>query len=380
MNSNREPSARAPITPYRAALSAILSVATAVGLAPYLLFIDRLAWLTGIAPIAAILAFATLRKQKTNATAHPSFAEWLMGSWSAVGMPAIASLVGMMLFGLGYGAAWLILGAAGYLGFTVAAEPSAWGFWISVWMVAIMAIVVPIGGAKDLFRALYPPEAWSRTAFFPQLARRKLFAALAAAAIAGLVAMIWFLDWRGTAFPVLLSLLFSYTSFPLSALSEKKSDKSETRVVDVLASLLTDARYRVVRAPRTGRAEIDPLLQVTDLLAKSHARGYAFQVKVVEPLTEVEWNEATAVRTAAALLSQEPVAQDDSLVPVDPVLMVVGGTLGQSLQAFCQRERVTLVHFESATAATRDTKELARRLQAAGVVLGREKPLQSTAT
>ena len=60
----------------------------------------------------------------------------------------------------------------------------------------------------------------------------------------------------------------------------------------------------------------------------------------------VEWNEASALRTAAQLLSDEIVTGSAARVPVEAVLMLVGGTIAQSLAAFSQRERIPVVHFK----------------------------------
>jgi len=196
-----------------------------------------------------------------------------------------------------------------------------------------------------------------------------------AAVVCGLVAlgaMLWWLDLRGVALPILLALLLFYTSFPLAELGRKSSDKLVARVVDALVKLLEKAGYRVVRAPRTGKSEIDPLLQSVDLLARGHEHAFAVQVKTVAPNAMVEWNEVAAVRTAAALLSDETVADGGTPMLVEPLLMLVGGKVAQSLEAFSQREGVPVVHLAGAAdeflnIASRD--ELKRRLQAAGIVL-----------
>jgi hypothetical protein len=187
-------------------------------------------------------------------------------------------------------------------------------------------------------------------------------------------AMFWLLDPRGVALPILLSLVCLYTSIPLARLGEARSDEAHAQVVDALAALLQEAGYRIMRSPRTGKAEIDPLLQSVDLLAKRPDRAFALEVKSVAAEAPVEWNEASAVRTAAMLLSDEIVGESGAAVPVEPVLLVVGGTVAQSLEAFSQRERVPVIHFADAAGATGDRHALASRLETAGLAFPARPP------
>jgi hypothetical protein len=291
-----------------------------------------------------------------------------LAAWSAVAKPSIGSLVGLAFYGMAYGAARLFDAAGHFLGFAPETDPSSFGLWISLVVTGAVATMCPIEGTKDLLRQLYPREAWARSAFYPLLARSKLFALIALAAVAAVAVMVWFLDAQRIPFPVLLSFLLFYTSFPLAEAGEDGSNKSHARIVDTLAKLLEEAGYRVVRTPRTGKAEIDPLLASVDLLARAGDQAFAMQVKSITSRTPVEWNQASAVQTAALLLSDEIVNDAGTSVPVEPVLILVGGALAQSLTAFSQRERVAVVHFDTTDSATADRQEIVRRLQEAGMV------------
>jgi hypothetical protein len=149
--------------------------------------------------------------------------------------------------------------------------------------------MVATKGAAELFRQLYPREAGARSAFFPLLARWKVLALGALAALVALGLMLWLLDLHGVAFPVLLSILFFYTSRPLSPAGRRRSDTAQVKIVDALAALLQEGGYRIVRTPRTDKAEIDPLLKSVDLLAQTGDRAFAVQVKSVASGAPVEW-------------------------------------------------------------------------------------------
>jgi hypothetical protein len=225
-------------------------------------------------------------------------------------------------------------------------------------------------GIQTLFRQLYPREPWARSAFQSFLAQTKPIVLGVAGAFIVVALMVAGFDRESVAMPVILSLVFFYTSFPLAEAGEEAADKSQVKIVDAFAALLQEAGYRIVRTPRTGKAEIDPLLTPVDLLARGDDRAFALQVKSVASRTALEWTEANALRTAALVLSDEVLTDGGAPMPVEPVLIAVGGTVAQSLTAFSQRERVAVVHFEDA-GATSDRQEVVRRLQEAGLVFGR---------
>jgi hypothetical protein len=364
------PSAPSRVEPRRVVLVAIAAFGCGVGSSPYLLFVDRLVYLWGLVPLAVAAASLALRGLKTEATAHPSLGEWLLGTWAAVAKPALGSLGGLLLYAIFYWGLTGYVGTARYLGFAPGGDASAWGFWGSIWVLGGATVAGSTEGMRELARQLYPRDAWARSAFYSLLTRAGWIAAAAAAAVVTVGAMFWLFDLRGVALPAALAALFFYTSFPLAELGEQGHDKLRSMVVDALAAVLEAAGYRIVRTPRTGKPEIDPLLKSLDLLARRDDRAFAVEVKsVAGSRVPVEWNEATAVRTAATLLSSEIVSDFGAPVNVEPLLMLVGGSIAQSLRAFSQRERVPIVHFDHLAEAVSDRGLMSQRLAEAGVPL-----------
>ena len=113
----------------RFALITIAVAANCIGLLPYLLFVDHLAYLLVAIPASAMTAFFALRQASTEATARPSLAEWLLGAWSAVSKPSTASLTGLMFFGLFYWGYELFSWAARVFDFAPGGDPWTWGHW-----------------------------------------------------------------------------------------------------------------------------------------------------------------------------------------------------------------------------------------------------------
>ena len=155
----------------------------------------------------------------------------------------------------------------------------AWGFWGSIWAIAAVSATAATESLKDCCRQLYPREAGARSPFFALLVQGKLIAFSALAALVVLGLMLWWLDLHGALFAGLLSILLFYTSLPLGLVGRERSDTARVEIVDALAALLQDGGYRIVRTPRTGKAEIDPLLGPVDLLARTDDRAFAVQVK-----------------------------------------------------------------------------------------------------
>jgi hypothetical protein len=358
-----------PVSPNRAALALVGALAAGLGVLPYLLWIDRLSYLWALVPASGVLVALSLRDFKTEATAQPSAPEWALGAWSAVAMPATISFMGLTFYGMGYGLQRLLALALQAFGHAPMGDASVWGYWASVWLVAVGVMMACTRRLPEVARQLYPREAWSRTAFQPLLARKRTLVLGALTGLLSLGALLWWLDWHGHALPILLSLLFFYTSFPLADLGKIQPDLLHANAVAALERLLTQQGYTVLRTPRTGKAETDPLLQSVDLLARGPAQAFAIELRTMASATPVEWQAANAVRTAATLLSDEPGPGGAPPVPVQPLLVLMGGRVAQSLAAFSQRERVPLVHLPEAGKALADQDQLVPQFQAAGLAM-----------
>jgi hypothetical protein len=370
-----ERSEEAGMKPNRFGLAAIVAAGIGVGVFPYLLFIpDRAYFVLPIVVVgSALVAFSVLGTIQTRVTEEPSLGEWLLASWSAVAYGSQIAGAGMILYGVWY----LLVYLGGYLARLTGADvhpPAAeWASWVSLMGGALLA-VAPVESAKGLVASLYPSAAGSRSAFFPLLSKRWGIGLAVLGVVAGLAIMAVLLDPRGKAFAVGLLLLLFYSSFPLTELRVRQAGL-DAEAVESISRVLERSGYSVMRSPRTGRPEIDPLIDDVDLLVEGDERAFALEIKSSAADALVEWNAAAGLKTAASVLEAE--LTQGSRLSIRPVLVVVGGRIAPSLSHFSEQESVPVIHLARSTSLEADVEEVAKGLQAIGTATASGRPAPS---
>jgi hypothetical protein len=341
------------VEPNKRALIVIVAAANGVGLFPFLLFIDAVRYLVIylviVIAVAALTAWLTLRRLDTDATEEPSFGEWLLGAWSAVAYPSTLAPFALMVYGIAFGLGSLTRYLAGLAGFDLAINPSAWGYWASLLAAVLLLVAFCHEGAQDLFHNLYPREAGNRSAFHRLLGipvRIAIAVLVSFVALGILLVLFEFYELPKSLFAIALFLLLFYTSFPLTRLGRLRPGRPQTEIAERLARLLEGAQYKVIRYPRTGKPEIDPLIQSIDMLVHDTDRAFAVEVKSGAAAAAVEWNEAAALRAASSVLRKEMARPR---VAIQPVLVLVGASVAPSLQRFSKEEDVAVFHLADAS-------------------------------
>jgi hypothetical protein len=330
--------------PNKVALVALVTMGSAIGLLPYFLFIERLPYLGAVVAASAAIAFLKLRKSDALAAENPSLGEWLLAAWSAVGLPAGASMLGLLLYAIVYCVAQFVVWVLGLVGAHPTADPSSMARWTSLVIAGMFMLWASSEGSRHLLRGLYPRTAGTRSVFFPLLNRPYLLAGIVAGFLVALGLMLAFAhDWP-RAFPVVLGLMIFYSSFPLARLLDVP--KAADRQCETLAMLFERAGYRVVRSPRTGKPEVDPLIQNVDLFVRAGGNAFAVQVQSLEPSAKADWHLASALRTAASILEQEWTDEEAAPLHVTPVLVIVGGEITPSLTRFKEAESIPVAEFK----------------------------------
>jgi uncharacterized membrane protein YjjB (DUF3815 family) len=332
----------------------LATLAAMLGAVPFLLFVDLLPFLPLVGAIAAVVAALSVRKLELPSAEPPTTGEWLLGGWSLVFVGSLISGEGFLLYGLLYGGTRAVERLAGLAGWTLDLGAGTIAL-VGSAFVAAMVVGMAGHGAKELLEKLHPRVAGTRSPFFPLASRPQTALLVAAGLVLGVAVALWWLDPRGLAFTVGLTLALLYSGLPLAQLGERTTPRDEARLAGAVERLLAAAGYRVTRSPVTGNAEVDPLLAQVDYFAQAAepaaagARSYAVDVKVASGDNDsVDWTTASELRTAARALQATLQPAQGEGVRVDPLLVMVGGRSTEALRRFAAEEGVRLVHIKDA--------------------------------
>jgi hypothetical protein len=325
-----------------------------IGILPYLEFLSRRGT-TGMivafafVTLAFVVVLRSLTHDVTQATEEPERSEWLLATGSSISEGVVTTLAALSFYGLGYGGAqlWNVLGIA-------PVNSGRFAFWTSIAVALVLGLAGASMAVEKITRTLYPATAGTRSVYYPLLRQKLKLIAFSAGVVAAIVIVL--IDpgaWRST---VIAAVILLYVAMPLDQLEESSRPRTPG-LTDSVAWILESAGYAIVRAPRTGDPMIDPLIQNVTLLASSGDDGLAIEVTDRGPKDQVEWNAASAVRTAANVLQQQMLVEGRQLRSVQPVLIVAGGTVSAGLQRFSETEGVRLVHLQ------RDGGDEGERLQ-----------------
>lgn len=280
----------------------------------------------------------SLTHDVTQATEEPERSEWLLATASSISEGVVTTLAAFSFYGLGYGGAqlWNLLGIA-------PVSPGRVALWPSVAVALFLGLAGASMAVEKITRTLYPATAGTRSVYYPLLRQKLKLVAIGAGVLAAIVlVLVGPATWSST---VIAAVILLYVAMPLDQL-EASAGPRTPGLTDSVAWILESAGYAIVRAPRTGDPMIDPLIQNVTLLASSGDDGFAIEVTGRDPKDQVEWNAASAVRTAAAVLQQQMLVEGRQLRSVQPVLIVAGGTVSAGLQRFSETEGVRLVHLQ----------------------------------
>jgi hypothetical protein len=175
------------------------------------------------------------------------------------------------------------------------------------------------------------------------LGRRRLLSEVLIAVLLSAVGALAWLHWwgaRGTylvAFQLIALVGISIRPSELEGAVDERHDDL-TRIV---GRALEGRGYQVLANPRTGRAEVDPLLAPVDLFAFADGRGLLVDIeRPVGSSATVSWQAATAVVTAARGFPSQDLPP--GVRRVHPVLVLVGGKPDEALRAFAADQSLSV--------------------------------------
>jgi hypothetical protein len=338
----------------RLALILLTVIATIIGLAPIVLLLDRphllLYFAIGAAVLAALFSF-TPEVSETSATDSPGFLEFLLGGLGAIFTPALLGTLWVVLYWVIYGVAKLVELLAVWAGWQVQPNADLIAFYPTVVLAALFGIGFVLISEQNMAGQLYPDTAGIKSAFYELLAqeRRRLIGCTSAALLVLGVALAVFMAAGSTGkwFHVLLQLYLLVVSAPLSMLGTETTRPRETvDTVEDISQLFEAAGYQVERFPRTGSADVDPLLISLDLFAQRSGHNVVVDVRTASESTEpVDWKAGTGLTMATWALSKQ---RDLSPEDVDPLLVLVDDVKpDESLVTFSKKERVKILSVAS---------------------------------
>jgi len=315
-------------------------------------------------PLALVAVFAatvlvaaiTLRGFVSRGTVRPTTAEFLLATVDAVSPPAICCFFLIGLYFLADLAARLVASLLALVGVH-------WGHHLVVLIVAavfgvLYGVVTVVITVEAMREKLYPDVAGVPSVYHELATRRGrlmltvLLGLIVPAAAVALLLATGAASWPGYVLLLYMILVSTTASPPDPVILDNASDE----VVDALAASFGESGYEVVMHPRTGEAEVDPLLVEVDMFAQKGPRRFAVQVKQREGESAAEplpWSAATGLATAARVLEldlqasgpAEPEPPSPPSVPerVEPVLVLVGLEPDSSLNAFSEAEHVHIL-------------------------------------
>lgn len=342
----------APVSVNRAAVVLTIALATAVGMLPWVLVIGRPTLVALFALLAAILGALPLRNYQTFAHRRPTFMEYALGGGGVLLQPAVASLLGILTFLFVRWSSGMSNRLFGRMGWDLHLSPRTVAYGVSLVVVLIMLLGI-VSWAKNLIRQLYPQTAGVPSAFYELVHGRQRRTLLWA--LAGLLVLL-LVEWgaafllpnavRSTGWNLGLAFLLVLISSPLAELGEGTVSEERGRTVDALAKLLEHAGYQVTPSPRTGRAELDPLLTNVELFAESPTARYAIEIRRPDrdpaDLLRAADDLATAAWALDQTLGTPPGGEDRG--PTEPLLVLVGADESGSLDLVRRRTATPTVH------------------------------------
>jgi hypothetical protein len=239
-------------------------------------------------------------------------------------------------------------------GWDFAIVPAAVATWISVIIVGGMGIVVPSIAVNEVRAKLYPDVAGQRSAYYARAGHRgRILACIAGAVFLGVAALVApELEPRGLLFTVGTALYFLFITASLMGMpGGKAASRAASGTLGSLVSAFGAAGYRCIERPKTDDPSLDPLIAAVDLLATSDRQAYAVKLEVLSRTDAVpDRDHALEVRIGAKALQKGMASGATPSVPVEPYLLVIGGTVPEDFWGFAGEVGVKLVHVPDAAA------------------------------
>jgi len=289
-----------------------------------------------------VVVIITLARGGVTAASRPRGRDWVLATAAATFVPAGAAVFFVALHFVFGWAGWILSRTVGWPerphAFEYAAHQSAY---------AIQPFVVGAFAAsyRNVVQQLCPDRAgvgsaFSTTRMLPVSMWLSAVGALVPGALLLVIAAVGLTAHPTIALVFLVVILTA--GAPLFELTPSTKRVGEDDATVLLEHILTRAGYTVVRSPRTGQADLDPLLADLAMYvrAPSGAPSYAVDVVSVPPGKTLSWSAGVSLLVKQRAVAQAQGQEPDEIVPV---LIVLKGEVEPMLRSFVSQEHVHLV-------------------------------------
>lgn len=324
------------------ALILVLAIGFVLGMLPPWFMAGRpttALYASAVVLVATVYIVAKVKAPRAT-TRPPTLGDLALATAAATFVPSA--------FGLFWATCHLGLGAIGwslnrFVGWPAGASP----FGETARLSGLFLAPIQVGGVivtlQNLLGQLYPDRAGLRSVF-QEVRRSKSWHWFAIAAVApGFVLAVafvagWPVSSGWAALLVIVEILGGAQLFSLNTASRQPSEQEAASAIE---GLLQAVGYQVIRAPRAGLDEIDPLLADLALYARSSDGSQGLAIDVVSASVDkpVSWTAGMNLQLMTLALKQ---TQEDSR-QIFPVLVVLGDGLEHQLRDYAHQHSICVV-------------------------------------
>lgn len=321
----------------RPALASVVATGVVLGLLPVYALSGRPGLYVAALGIAVSIGLAIFATAPPQSTREPTLRDFVLATVAATFMP---SALGMSWLGLYRLLGWTARLLHWLFGWPAVADPMAAAIVWSGWVIAPAAVIFVVSSHQSVFAQLYPNRAGMRSVFNSSgWTSAALWSVVAVFAPALLLALTLSLGW---AVPFWLAIVLTAVewigSAPLFSASTSVTTTDEREIILAVQHLLDVKGYDVLRTPKSGSGEIDPLL--SDLALYARSRGdwpsLAIDVASASPGKTIAWTAGADIQSKVLALLQ---TEEQNIKPV----LIAMGTPETSLREFAKRYDIRIV-------------------------------------
>ncbi len=289
-----------------------------------------------------VVVIVTIARERVSTPSPPHGRDWMLGTAAATFVPAGAAVFFVVLH-MGFGwAGWILSRTIGWPDRPHAFENAAH---LSAYAIQPFVVGALAASFRNTVLQLCPDRAGVGSAFTTtRLLPVSLWLAAAGALVPGLLllasAAIGLVVHPTVAIVFLVVILTA--GAPLFELAPTAKRVAEDDATVSLEHILMRGGYTVVRSPKTGQAELDPLLADLGMYVRAPggAPSYAVDVVSAPPGRTLSWAAGVSLLVKQRAVAQAQGQEPDEIVPV---LVVLKGEVEPPLRSFVAQEHIHLV-------------------------------------